>query len=333
MARTDSPARQGGGSELIGIARLAAHSPLIEGKRRVEYFGLETRSFLAKTDSDRVPFRWMINPYRGCEFGCKYCYARYAHEFMELRDPLQFERKIYAKQFDAARFKDELKKIPLGEPIAIGTATDPYQPAERRYRVTRSILEVLAQCAGYDIHITTKSDLTVRDIDVFQELARRHYFSVHTTITTVDRDLARLIEPMAPRPDLRLKAVRKLTDAGVRASVFCSPVMPLINDSDPSLDALAKAAAAAGSYSFGGNVLFLKDCSRRVFFPFLEEHFPQSVRRYRERYNEKHAYLRGDYPERIHERIEAIRRRYGFDRKREPPQPELWPNNLQLNLF
>jgi len=319
--------------ELVGIARLAAASPLIEAKRRVEYFGLETRSFLAKTDSERVPFRWMINPYRGCEFGCKYCYARYAHEFMELRDPLQFERKIFAKQFDAVRFREELKKIPLGESIAIGTATDPYQPAERRYRVTRSILETLAQCAGYDIHITTKSDLTVRDIDVFQELARRHYFSVHTTITTTDRELARLIEPMAPRPDLRMNAVRKLSAAGVRAGVFCSPVMPLINDSDPSLDALAKAAARAGSYTFGGGVLFLKDSARQVFIPFLEEHFPLLVRRYRERYNERHAYLRGEYPERIQERIEVIRRRYGFDKRREQKEPELWPKDPQLNLF
>src|SRR5262249_49628411 len=154
---------------------------------------------------------------------------------------------------------------------------------------------------GYDVHVTTKSDLVARDIDVFQEIIRRHYFSVHMTITTTDRELARLVEPMAPRPDLRLNAVRKLTSAGIRASVFCSPVMPLINDSDPSLDAIGKGAARSGSYSFGGNVLFLKDCSRQVFMPFLEQHFPLLVRRYRERYTEKIAYLRGDYPDRVHE--------------------------------
>jgi len=319
--------------ELVGIARLAAESPILEAKRKIEYFDLKTRNLLAKTASDRVPFRWMINPYRGCEYGCKYCYARYAHEFMELRDPLQFERKIYAKQFDPSRFRQELRKIPVGEPIAIGTATDPYQPAERRFRVTRSILEALAECSGYDVHITTKSDLTVRDIDVFQEIARRHYFSVHTTVTTVDRELARLIEPMAPRPDLRINAVRKLAAAGLRASIFCSPVMPLINDQDPSLDAVARAAAKAGAYSWGGNVLFLKDCSRQVFLPFLERHFPLLVRRYKERYNERTAYLRGDYPARIHERIEAIRRRYGFEQREKPPEPELWPKQKQMSLF
>src|SRR5262249_9185328 len=160
---------------------------------------------------------------------------------------------------------------------------------------------------GYDVHITTKSDLVSRDIDIFRELARRHYFSVHVTVTTMDRELARLIEPMAPRPDLRVNAVRKITAAGLRARIFCFPILPLINDSDPSIDAVAKAAARAASYSFGGNVLFLKDCSRQVFIPFLEQHFPLLVRRYRERYNEKTAYLRGDYPERIHERVETIR--------------------------
>ncbi len=202
--------------ELIGIARLAAESPSLEAKSRVEYFDLTTRKFLAKCDSPRVPFNWMINPYRGCEFGCKYCYARYAHEFMELRDPLQFERKIFAKHFDPAAFRDELKRLPSGETIAIGTATDPYQPAERRYRVTRAILEVLASVAGFRIGITTKSDLVPRDMDVLREIARRHYLRIHMTVTTMDRELARLIEPMAPRPDLRIGAVRKLNAAGIR---------------------------------------------------------------------------------------------------------------------
>jgi DNA repair photolyase len=318
--------------ELIGIARLAAESPLVEAKRRVEYFEIPSRSYITRCDSPRVPFRWTINPYRGCEFGCKYCYARYAHEFMELRDPLQFERKIFAKRFDAGRFRDELLKIPRGESIAIGTATDPYQPAERRYRVTRAILEVFAATSGFHVGVTTKSDLIARDIDLLSEIARRHFLGIHMTVTTVDRDLARLIEPMAPRPDLRIGAVRKLSAAGIRASVFASPVMPLINDSDPSLDAVAKAASRAGSRSFGGNVLFLKPCSRQVFLPFLEEHFPLLVRRYRERFD-RAAYLRGDYPEKIHERIQQIRRRYGFDIKVEPTEPELWFKDAQLPLF
>lgn len=318
--------------ELIGIARLAAESPSLESKRRVEYFDLATRKFITKCNAPRMPFQWMINPYRGCEYGCKYCYARYAHEFMELRDPLQFERKIYAKHFDAAAFREELKRTPQGETIAIGTATDPYQPAERRYRVTRAILETLAESAGFRIGITTKSDLITRDLDVLQEIKRRHYLGVHMTVTTADRELARLIEPMAPRPDLRFAAVRKLNAAGIRASVFSSPVMPLINDSDPSLDAVAKAAAKAGSRSWGAQVLFLKACARAVFIPFLEEKFPALVRRYRERY-ERHAYLKGAYPETIAERVRQIRKRYGFPRGERDGEPELWPHDAQLDLF
>jgi DNA repair photolyase len=321
-------------AELIGIAKLAAESPSLEAKRAVEYFDLTTRKLLAKCDSPRGPFAWMINPYRGCEFGCKYCYARYAHEFMELRDPLQFERKIFAKHFDAAAFRQELTRLPHGETIAIGTATDPYQPAERRFRVTRSILEVFATVAGFRIGITTKSDLVARDIDVLQEIQRRHYVGIHMTITTVDRELARALEPMAPRPDLRLAAVRKLNAAGIRASVFSSPIMPLINDSDPSLDAVAKAAARANAQNWAGNVLFLKPPARDVFFSFLEQRFPLLLRRYRERY-ERVAYLHGAYPDQIYGRVSNIRKRYGFDQRHQARdiEPELWPHPAQLELF
>jgi DNA repair photolyase len=322
---------------LIGIARLAAESPRLDAKNRVDYFDLPARSFLAKCDSERLPFRWMINPYRGCEFGCKYCYARYAHEFMELRDPLDFERRIYVKQFDPNAFQRELRRLDQGESIVMGSATDPYQPAERRYRVTRAILEEFAKTAGFCLGITTKSQLVTRDIDVLQEIARRHYLTVSMTVTTVDAELARALEPMAPRPDLRLAAVRKLTSHGIRVTVFNSPVLPLLNDSDASLDAVAQAARAAGARGFGGGILFLKPCARQVFLPFLEERFPALVRRYRERF-ERSAYLRGDYPERIKERLARIRRRYGFDDltrhdAAQQREPELWPKDPQLSLF
>ena len=319
-------------ASLVGIARLAAESPRLEAKSRVDYYDLQARSFLSKCDSARLPFGWTINPYRGCEFGCKYCYARYAHEFMELRDPLDFERRIFVKQFDRDAFRKELGRLEPGESIAIGTATDPYQPAERRYRVTRAILEAFARTSGFRLGITTKSQLVTRDLDVLQEIARRHFLTVSMTVTTVDAELARALEPMAPRPDLRLAAVRKLTSHGIRATVFSAPVLPLINDSDASLDAVAKAARSAGAQGFGGNVVFLKPCARQVFFPFLEEKFPALARRYRERF-ERSAYLRGDYPERIKERIARIRRRYGFDRMAKPDEPELWPKDSQLSLF
>jgi DNA repair photolyase len=318
---------------LVGIARLAAESPSIEAKRQTEYFELSTRRYIARCDSPRMPFRWMINPYRGCEFGCKYCYARYTHEFMELRDTEDFERKIFVKHFDAAAFRAELRALPVGEAIAIGTATDPYQPAERKFRLTRSILEILAQNAGYRIGLITKSDLIARDIDIFQEIMRRNYLTLVLTITTLDRDLARLLEPLAPRPDLRVEAVRKLNAAGLRVSVNLAPILPLINDSEPSLDRVASAAARAGAVQLSGHVVFLKDCAQKAFFPFLQEHFPNYLRRYQERF-EKKAYLTGAYPEMIQERIGRIRRRYGLGRREDPAaEPELWPQDPQLTLF
>src|SRR3974390_2415426 len=128
---------------LVGIARLASESPLLEAKRAVEYFEITCRPILNRTKPG-MPFRWTINPYRGCEFGCKYCYARYTHEFMELWEGKDFEERIFAKEWSASVFRGELSKIPREEAIAIGTATDPYQPAERRYGVTRKILEVFA---------------------------------------------------------------------------------------------------------------------------------------------------------------------------------------------
>ena len=318
---------------LVGIAKMAAQSPLLEAKQRVNYFEIGAHSFLHKCDTSRVPFQWGINPYRGCEFGCKYCYARYAHEFMELRDPMEFERRIYAKHFDSGAFLSELRRLPRGDAIALGTATDPYQPAEQRYRITRAILQAFAQTSGLKLGITTKSQLVARDGDILQEVARRHFLSVSLTVTTMDAALARLIEPMAPRPDLRIAAVRKLNRLGVRASVHCSPILPMLTDAEPSLDAVAKEAQRAGSRTFGGQVVFLKDCARRVFLPFLEESFPLLVRRYRERF-ERGAYLTGDYPKRIAERVARIRKRYGLEEGfHDPDQPELWPRDPQLLLF
>jgi DNA repair photolyase len=194
-------------NKLVGIARLAASSELLEAKRKVEYLELETRRFIGR-GSGRMRSIWTINPYRGCEYGCKYCYARYAHEFMELRDPGLFERKIYAKQFHASAFRAEVRRLKSGDTVWIGTATDPYQPAERRFEITRQILEVFAEERSLDLGITTKSDFVSRDAALMVLIARRNKIRVHLTITTVDERLARLMEPRAPRPTLRLEAVR-----------------------------------------------------------------------------------------------------------------------------
>src|SRR5713226_8069994 len=153
------------GPQLVGIAALAAQGEHLSGGHNVEYFTLPVRSLLNRCNVPRMPFRWTINPYRGCEFGCVYCYARYTHEFLELRDPMDFERRIFVKRMAAEVLGRTLSRTPIGtDAIAIGTATDPYQPAERKYGLTRSMLEVFAQLAGLNLSITTKSSLIVRDL-------------------------------------------------------------------------------------------------------------------------------------------------------------------------
>ena len=157
--------------KLVGIARLAAHGESLRQGHEVEYFTLSVRSLLNRCTGVRMPFTWTINPYRGCEFACKYCYARYTHEFMEMRDGLDFEQKIYVKQHAADLLRQELRRVKPGEEIAIGTATDPYQPAERRCEVTRAILEELSRHEGLELGIVTKSNLILRDIDVLQQVS------------------------------------------------------------------------------------------------------------------------------------------------------------------
>src|ERR1700689_5484283 len=247
--------------KLVGIARLAKASEVLEAKQRVQYFELETRRFIGRNSNSRMRFVWTINPYRGCEFGCKYCYARYAHEFMEMREPELFETKIYAKRFNAPSFRAELSRVKRGECIWIGTATDPYQPAERRFRITREMLEVLATQRGLDFGITTKSDLVARDAELLGQISKRSSVRVNLTITTLDDALARLLEPRAPRPALRLAAVKKLTSAGVAVGVLAHPVMPLINDSERSLEGICQAAVQNGASFFSAAPLFLMPCA------------------------------------------------------------------------
>ena len=315
---------------LVGIARLASQSELLEAKSRVEYFEIPTRSILNRTKPN-MPFQWTINPYRGCEFGCKYCYARYTHEFMEM-DVNDFEDKIYAKSAAAHLLRQELGRIDRKEGIAIGTATDPYQPAERRFGRTRSILEVFARERGRHLSLITKSNLIVRDAGLLSEIARANILSVNLTITTVDEKLARLLEPRAPRPALRLEAVQRLSEAGLMVGVFPNPVMPLITDSELQLARLAKAARDAGAQYFGGGPLFLMPSAQKVFFPFLDQHFPKLAPHYREQY-QKSAYLGAGYKQMLRARIQKIRDRYGLGSGPIEYRPELWDGEEQATLF
>ncbi|PYT59916.1 MAG: radical SAM protein [Acidobacteria bacterium] len=311
-------------ARLVGIARLAAFSPPAETRRksaeRPEYFVLPVKSILNRCDSKRVPFEWTINPYRGCEFACKYCYARYTHEYMEL-DGGEFEKKIYVKKdagpllaWDVAHkysYASEASGGMQAEHIAIGTATDPYQPAEREYGVTRACLEELAKKGGLSVSIITKSDQIVRDMDLLQRIASRSDLAIDITITTLRCGLTRLLEPRAPRPDLRLAAVKKLSEAGLAVGVSASPLIPGITDRDGDLETVAAAAKEAGAQWFFSGVLFLMPSSAKQFLPFVREKFPRLAKQYDQWYA-KNGYAPEEYRRKASERVAQIRQKYGF---------------------
>ena len=309
---TSLPLLPDSGPRLIGIARLASQGESVRQGHEVEYFTLPTRSLLNRCTGSRMPFTWTINPYRGCEFACKYCYARYTHEFMEMRDGIEFEQKIYAKQHAAELLRQELRRVKPGEDIAIGTATDPYQPIERKLEITRTILQEFSRHSGLELGIVTKSALIERDIDILKQIANQNRIAVNFTVTTTDKDLARILEPRAPRPDLRLEALRKLRDAGIRAGVICAPVLPGITDSPKQLENVVRAAAEAHAIHIYANPLFLKPCSAAVFLPFLKENFPQLMSDYEQRFKDR-AFLPAAYRKRISDLFARLREKYGVE--------------------
>jgi len=307
---------------LTGLARMAADATHHADGHNVEFRTLEVRSILNRTVSRRgLAFQHSINPYRGCEFACRYCYARYTHEFLaakdpaadspNFRDPNLFERLIFLKENAAWLLEQELKKIDPSEEIALGTATDPYQPIERTAQITRSLLEVFARQSGLRIGIVTKSKLIERDLDLLTEISRRNALVVHVTITTPDPSLARLLEPRAPRPDLRFAAVRRLREAGLTAGVLCSPLLPGITDTPEALDAVAERAAQARASFFDAQPLFLKSCSRPTFLSFVREHFPHLAADYAARFADR-DFAAQPYRKQLAALVRHACRRYGL---------------------
>ncbi|AXC14729.1 Radical SAM domain protein [Acidisarcina polymorpha] len=323
-----------------GIARLAASSSKVDHGHEVEFRSLKVRSILNNSVSRRrLSFSKSINPYRGCEFACRYCYARYTHEYMELRQPEDFEQKIFVKQNAAWLLQQELRQLRGGEEIAIGTATDPYQPVERKAKVTRSLLEVFAQRRRLRIGIVTKSTLITRDIDLFERIAEHNELVIHLTITTPDAKLARILEPRAPRPDLRLRTVARLRQAGLRTGILCSPLLPGITDSLEAIDSMASRAKDAGASFFAAQPLFLKPCSRETYLAFVRKHFPALESLYRFRFDGR-DFVADAYRKRMEALVDEVTRKHGLasrssdalltrDVGREPPsspcgQTTLW---------
>ena len=257
---------------------------------------------------------WSVNPYVGCAFGCAYCYARYAHryameraaakdvmdetlarDFAEMAPWLAFERHIFVKENAPTVLRktlrygsDKHRALIHGDTIVIGTATDPYQPAERKFRVTRGILETLADHPDLSVAIITKSPLVTRDIDVLSRINRHSRLSIHLTITTIDRELARRIEPRAPTPESRIRALARVREAGIDIGVNVMPVMPGITDNPSQLDDLVKQVAAAGATHVHSCALRLQSTARKRYLPWIAAEFPHLAERYRNTYAHDH---------------------------------------------
>jgi DNA repair photolyase len=278
----------------------------------IRYYAAVPKSVLNGPAATGMGF-WSINPYVGCAFGCAYCYARYAHRYTaerlahsaqvsgtdvlptdELPPWLAFERRILVKREAPALVRRALARPAVldalhRETVVIGTATDPYQPAERRFRLTRGVLEVLAEQTGISVTVITKSPLVTRDIDVLERIAAHaSRLSVHVSLITVDRELARRLEPRAPTPEARLRAIARLRASGIEVGVNCMPVLPGITDAPDQIDALVRGIAAAKASYVGACALRLQRTARDRYLPFIETEFPALIAKYRRSYARSH---------------------------------------------
>jgi DNA repair photolyase len=249
---------------------------------------------------------------------------------MEL-DGGEFETKIYVKQDAGPLAERDLGSEKIwGEHIAIGTATDPYQPAEKEFGATRAILERMAEREGLSLSITTKSNQVLRDIDLLLRISAKSALSVNLSITTLKTRLARMLEPRAPRPNLRLEAVRKLREAGISAGVLAMPVLPGLTDREEDLDALARGVSETGAQWFAANVLFLMPASLKQFLPFLREQFPRLVKQYGAWYG-RYGNAPEEYRKEIAERIERLRRKYHLGSRPDRSGTRPW-HSTQMQL-
>jgi DNA repair photolyase len=283
-----------------------------------------SRGIIARNESPDVPFEQSINPYRGCEHGCIYCYARPTHAYLGLSPGIDFETKIAIKPNAAALLTEVINRPGYRcKLIAMGTNTDPYQPLERQHRITRELLEVLAE-HHHPVAFTTKSSLIERDIDLLAPMAARGLAQVFVSITTLDANLSRRMEPRAAAPGRRLRTIRRLTDAGIPTGVLVAPIIPVLTDTE--LESIVEACAAAGAVKAGYVLLRLPREVKSLFKEWLQEHVPLQANRVMARVRDTHGGREndaefgrrmrgeGEYADLIAQRFRIASKRFGFDR-------------------
>ena len=277
--------------------------------KRPTYMETPCKSALNRVSG--MPFSWSLNPYRGCTHSCHYCYARATHAYFGMNADEDFETKIVVKTNMPEVLRKELRKSSWQrERVALGTATDPYQPCEGRYRITHGCLEALRDGAT-PVSVVTKSTLVLRDRDVLVDLAQLPGTRVNFTITTLDVELSRLVEPGTPPPAQRLKVMRQLTESGIPCGVYLAPVLPGLTDSEEAIAAVAEAARDYGATAFWGGVLRLAPLVKEHYFDFVGNAFPDLLARYQRAYPGSDAPR--DYRGRLDERIARVRERYGYE--------------------
>jgi DNA repair photolyase len=251
---------------------------------KTEIIEERAKTILTRNQSPDVPFSISLNPYRGCEHGCIYCFARPTHSYLGLSPGLDFESRIYAKVNAPELLRQELaKKSYIPEPIALGVNTDAYQPCERELWLTRRVLAVLSECE-HPVALITKSSLIERDIDLLKDMAAKHLVAAAVTITTLDHSISRTLEPRAAAPARRLRVIRTLTEAGIPVGVSVAPVIPFVTE--PELEKVLEAAAEAGAINAGYVVLRLPWEVSPLFRQWLEAHFPERAQRVMNRVRE-----------------------------------------------
>jgi DNA repair photolyase len=303
--------------------RPAAPLPILDERSRgTKFMALAVSSVLNTPASTHMDF-WSINPYVGCEFGCMYCYARDTHKWTMERAVARnggtalppeeaFEKEILVKSDVAEVLARTLNPAKLaGHSLVIGTATDPYQPAERQFRLTRRILEVLRAYHGLSIEIITKSSLVTRDLDLLQDLSTRHDVTVNISLATADARLARLLELRSPVPAARLRALHRLIDGGIYAGLLVAPIIPGVTDDWSGLARLMEAAKEAGARYVVGSALRLGPAARHRFLPFLTREFPALAERYRRHYAGR-DHVTQSYEDALNRRLRLLKQTYGF---------------------
>ena len=289
---------------------------------------IHCKTLLNRLDVPFFPFRWTLNPYRGCRHACSYCYARPTHEFWGMDAGRDFEQRVFAKVNAPQVLRKELKRPSWrGECIAIGTASDPYEPAEAEYQLTRGVLQVLLHFSN-PASITTKGVLVTRDVDLLKQLSEVAEVSVNFSVGTVDDEVWKLTEPGAPRPMARLEAMQHLVENGINAGVMMAPLLPGISDHEENIAAVAEAAHNHGAQFLGSNVLFLKPGSKEWFMPMLKETYPHLEQAYAKMYRK--TYAPEEYTKSVLSIVDRERRRWGLDRRHRDPAPK--PKRGQLAL-